>query len=110
MTPEEFVKGFYIERKDIVETYFDPTVETDVSQLIKSMKLDAEQTQKMKQILLATLRDGFYTVLLGIDGEANIGGNQMMYNLSDEDGNVLTGGEIEAYAWDYFHNNKFESE
>jgi hypothetical protein len=56
----------------------------------------------------AVLRDAFYTVLLGLDGEAQIGGHQETYEITDENGNILTGGEIESYAWEYFHNRRFE--
>ena len=52
------------------------------------------------------LTDMCYTILLGLDGEANIGGTQEMYKIYDESGSELTGGEIEAYAWEYFHDGK----
>jgi hypothetical protein len=32
-----------------------------------------------------------------------LGGEQVTYSLRDEDGNELTGGEIEASAWEQFH-------
>lgn len=54
------------------------------------------------------LRDAFYTTLLGLDGEAQIGERQETFKIEDENGNELTGGEIESYAWEYFHNNKLE--
>ena len=45
---------------------------------------------------------------MGLEGEAQIGERQESYKIEDENGNELTGGEIESYAWEYFHNNKFE--
>jgi len=108
MTPEEFVKNFYLERKSLVDLYLSSDNETDVSKLIADLKLDEQKTEKVRQILNAVLRDAFYTTLLGLDGEAQIGDEQETYKIEDENGNELTSGEIESYAWEYFHNNKFE--
>ncbi len=74
--------------------------------MIQSLNLDHKQLGTLKEILMATLRDAFYTTLLGLDGEAQIGDRQEAYRLTDEQGNELTGGEIEAFAWEYFHNAK----
>jgi len=109
MTAEDFVKGFYLERKSLIDIYFSKENKTDVSDLIASMNLDAEGNYKLKQILKAVLRDALYTVLLGLDGEAQIGGRQETYGITDENGNILTGGEIVAFAWEYFHNRRFEN-
>jgi hypothetical protein len=105
MTPEEFVKIFYKERQQLVDLYFDQQGHTDVSKMIQSLNLDHNKLG----ILMATLRDAFYTTLLGIDGEAKIGDRQETYRLTDEQGNELTGGEIEGFAWEYFHNAKASS-
>ena len=57
----------------------------------------------MKEIVDGILTDDFYTILLGLDGCANIGGLQVDYEIYDEDGNLLTGfGEIQAEAGEYF--------
>jgi hypothetical protein len=108
MTPEEFVKNFYLERKSLVDMYLSSANQTDVSKLIADLQLDEQKTEKIRQILNGVLRDAFYTTLLGLDGEAQIGERQETYKIKDENGNELTGGEIESYAWEYFHNNKFE--
>lgn len=108
MTPEEFVKNFYLERKMLVDLYLSSDKETDVSKLISNLELDEQKTEKIRQLLNGVLRDAFYTTLLGIDGQARIGKRQEVYTIEDENGNELTGGEIEGYAWEYFHNNKFE--
>ena len=106
MTPEEFVKNFYIERQRLVNLYFHGKEQTDVSSMIQSLNLDNEALMTVKEIILATLRDAFYTTLLGLDGEAQIGDTQETYRLTDEQGNELTGGQIESFAWEYFHNSK----
>lgn len=110
MTPEEFVKNFYLERKSLVDLYLSSDNDTDVSKLIAELQFDEQKTEKIRQILNAVLRDAFYTTLLGLDGESQIGERQQRYKIEDENGNELTGGEIEGYAWEYFHNNKFEFE
>ncbi len=108
MTPEEFVKNFYLERKSLVNLYLISDNETDVAKLIADLQLDEQKTEKLRQILNGVLTDAFYTTLLGLDGEAQIGERQETYKIEDENGNELTGGEIEGFAWEYFHNNKLE--
>lgn len=110
MTPEEFVKNFYLERKSLIDLYMGSDKEADVSKLIANLHLDEQKTEIIRQILNGVLREAFYTTLLGLDGAAQIGDRQETYNLQDENGNELTGGEIESLAWEYFHNNKFELE
>jgi hypothetical protein len=110
MTPEKFAKGFYVERKELLDLYFKSGSRSDVFRLIQSLNLDPSKHKILQEILAAVLRDAFYSILLGLDGEAQIGGVQEMYRLFDENGNELIGGEIEVYAWEYFHNGKFEAD
>ena len=110
MTAEEFVKAFYMEKKSFIDIYFNKENQTDVSQLIDTLKLDESGNNKLIEIIDAVLRDAFYAVLLGLDGEAQIGGIQENYTILDENNNILKPGEIEAFAWEYYHNNKFEKE
>ena len=107
MTPYEFVKGFYLERQSLIDTYFNADSKTDVSELIKALNLDDKGNERLRQILNGSLRDTLYTILLGLDGEASIGDQQTLYKLFDEENNELTGGEIEVSAYEYFHNNKY---
>ena len=45
----------------------------------------------------------YYTLLLGLDGEASLGNTQITYKLYDENGNLLNEcGELEAAAYRYF--------
>jgi hypothetical protein len=110
MTSEEFVKNFHTERQRLIDIYFDYKGQTDVSKMIISLDLDEKKTEIVRNILMATLRDAFYTTLLGLDGEAQIGGRQENYQLTDELGNNLASGQIESFAWEYFQNNKFNSD
>ncbi|HWJ29327.1 MAG TPA: hypothetical protein VNS32_22495 [Flavisolibacter sp.] len=106
MTSEDFVKGFYLEKEKLLKIYFSPDPKTQVGLDINSLNPTKEQKAKLKSILDGALTDMCYTILLGLDGEAQIGGIQEMYRLYDENGNELTDDEIEGYAWEYFHNQK----
>jgi len=112
MTPEEFVKGFFLEKTKSLDLYFETNNKSGVAQaseLIKELELSPEKQIKLKEIIDMVLTDTFYTVLLGLDGATQIGNTQELYKLYDEKGNELIGGDIESLAWEYFHNNKFES-
>ena len=101
MNTEEFVKAFYSEKQDFLNEYLSEKSETEVGQLIKSLDLTEKQTEIMKKVLNVSFTDIFYSILLGLDGSASIGGIQEMYDLKDENGNQLSG-EIEGYAYKYF--------
>lgn len=104
MNPEEFVKNVFKEKEYLVRTYSASNGQTHVNTLIETLDLTAKQKKILIKAIDAALTDGFYTLLLGLDGAASIGEKQEMYKLTDEQGNELTGGEIEAFAWEYFHN------
>ena len=110
MTPENFAKEFYKEKKKSIDLYFDFEKQTEVGELIKSLNLDEKGNERVRQIINGILTDSLYTILLGIDGATVIGENQELYKLLDEDGKEITGGEIEAEAWEFFHNYKYEIE
>ena len=105
MNTEEFVKAFYSEKQSFLKEYLSEKSETEVAQLIKTLNLTNQQSEIMKKILDSSFTDVFYTILLGLDGSASIGGIQEMYDLKDENGNQLSG-EIEGYAYEYFQENK----
>ena len=101
MNTEELVKAFYTEKQDFLKEYLSENPESEVGQLIKSLNLTDEQNVIMEKVMNSTLTDVFYTILLGLDGCASIGGIQELYELKDENGNLLTG-EIDGYAYEYF--------
>ena len=107
MNTEEFVKGFYKEKQDFLTEYLSANPKSEVGQMIRTLNLNDQQAEIMKKIMDGTLTDIFYTILLGIDGSASIGGIQEMYDLKDENGNQLNG-EIEGYAYEYFHEQNTE--
>ena len=109
MNAEEFVQQFVILKESLIQEYFDTTSDTEVFDKIDKLDLDFEKEKILQEILDDVLTDALYTILLGLDGEAQIGDSQETYDLSDENGNKLTGsGEIEAYAWENFHGLKHD--
>ena len=103
MTAEDFTKLFLSEKQDLLKSFTTGEPETLVFSLVKQMGLTNDQQALMKKVIDAVLTDTFYTVLLGLDGAASIGGVQEDYVIKDEAGTTLTGGEIEAHAYDLFH-------
>lgn len=113
MTTEEFVKNFYLEKQNIFNSSFDTQSEhrTLVSTKIEELNLNDIETEKLKKIISYLLDDTFYTILLGLDGSASIGDSQESLKIYDEEDNLISEGEdLEGYAYEYFHENKLETE
>jgi hypothetical protein len=108
MTPEEFVTCVAREKEELLTTYFDPESGSAVAAQIEALMLCGEQTEALRLILDSALTDALYTLLLGLDGAASIGGVQSDYDLRAEDGTPLTGGVLEAVAWERFHGTARE--
>lgn len=109
MTTEQFVKNFYQEKQNIFNSCFDHDSEyrTLVSSKIEQLNLNFEQTQKLKEIISDLLTDTFCTILLGLDGSANIGYSQESFKIYDEGNNLISEeGDLEGLAYEYFHQNQ----
>jgi len=107
MTPKDFVECFFQEKQSMLADYLRTPPTTTVGQKIASLEVGSSQKARLAEILDDVLTDAFYTVLLGLDGEARIGGTQQPFKLYDEGGTLLTdGGEIEAAAWERFHGGR----
>ena len=109
MTPKDFVEGFYKEKQNLLKQYLSPESQSEVGALIKSMGLDKEQSDVLEKLLNSSFTDIFYTILLGLDGCASIGGLlQQQYTVLDENNEQVCGeehlGEVEALAYEYFHD------
>lgn len=107
---KEFVKQFYIEKVKICNNCFDKEYGSLTNSLIKQLDLDKEQTNLLEKVIDSLMTDTFYSILLGLDGESVIGEEQKTYTIIDEDGNNLSDGHIEVYAYEYFHNELYEKE
>lgn len=71
------------------------------------MNLSPEQTQQLREMLDVFTTDALYTLLLGLDGSAAVGGDQRHYTLLDEDGSVIAEeGDLEAAAYAWFHESR----
>lgn len=109
MTTEEFVKNFYQEKQNILNSSFDNQSEyrTLVSSKIEELNLNEVQSEKLKEIVSHLLTDSFYNILLGLDGSASIGDSQENFKIYDEEDHLISeGGDLEGYAYEYFHENK----
>ena len=107
VTPEEFVKEFWLLKNQSLSSVINDN-QSLAHQLLKKLNLTQEQKSALPEFLDIMLTDVLYTVLLGLDGAAQIGEKQVVYSLLDEEGNKICGemGEVEAFAYDYFHNQK----
>ena len=77
---------------------------------IKEMGFTEIQTDQFKEVIDVLLNDVFYTILLGLDGKSSIGNTQQNYKIFDEDSNLISNcGELEASAYEYFHEGKYEN-
>lgn len=102
MTPEEFVKEFSQLKSYIESNYFSDSSDISRVKELTDAGLNDQQVEVVKELLSDALTDSLYTVLLGLDGCASIGSQQISYNLKDEDGNQISG-DIESLAWEEFH-------
>lgn len=109
MTAEEFVKNWYQEKQNILNSCFDHQSEyrSLVSAKIEALHLNESQTEKLKDLISDLLTDTFYTLLLGLDGSAAIGNSQESFKIYDEGNRLISdGGDLEGLAYEYFHENK----
>ena len=108
MTSAEFVACVAKEKEDLLAVYFGAGSEAAVAKQIEALRLSPEQTEKVKAILDGALTDAFYTFLIALDGEGSLGGQQRLFELRDEDGTLLSGGNLEGPAWEQFHGGNSE--
>lgn len=100
MTGEEFVKNCYKEKDNMLKMYFDKTLETSVGEKIRSLEARGISEEEVRGLVDSVLKEAFYTMLLGLEGEASLGASQEMYKIYDEEDNLVE--DIEGYAFDAF--------
>jgi len=106
MNASEFVSCWRREKDELLRLFTDPSSQSAVAHKINSLNLSAEKQEITKEIVDEILTDSFFTLLLGLDGAANIGGIQASYALHDEHGNVVySPGELEEEAYSQFYNS-----
>ena len=97
----EFARNFYLERKKFLKYSFES---------IEQLNLEENDTEKVKSFISTLLTDVFYTILMGLEGEASLGEIQQTYKIYDEEENLISNcGELEVEAYEYFHENKYEA-
>ncbi len=104
MNAEEFVACCKREKETLLKLFQDSKSGLAVSEGIAALQLSEEQSRLMNQILDGVLTDVFYTLLVGLDGGASLGGVQQTYKIYDEQDQLISDcGDLEAAAWEQFH-------
>lgn len=107
MNAKEFVKCWKDQKDYYLKSCFDKTSDLLVAQQIASLNLDNNKQKAMYEIIDGILTDTYYSLLLGLDGCGKIGGLQVMYKIYDEDDNSISDcGDIEAEAYEQFHEEE----
>ncbi|MEI6351078.1 MAG: hypothetical protein WCP06_08225 [Verrucomicrobiota bacterium] len=108
MTPEEFVQCFQREKNDLLRTYLDASSGSVVATRMAELARAPDQFSLMRDVVDTVLTDTFYTILLGLDGCASLGGVQQNYHIRDESGAVVCNGDgtIEVLAYASFHDDR----
>lgn len=103
MTGEEFVRLCFAEKESILREYCSPETESTVGAMVRDLVRAGADQETLHKLLDLVLTENWYRILLALDGSASLGGEQMTYEVRDEDGNILNEcGELEAAAWDMF--------
>ena len=106
MTGEEFVRLCFEEKESILREYCDPETESTVGAMVRELVRAGADQETLHKLLDLVLTENWYSMLLALDGSASLGGEQMTYEVRDEDGNILNEcGELEAAAWEVFMEN-----
>ena len=101
MTPRDFVKEFYQFKQSYVASVAQSGSQANA--LFQKMKLSEAQQALGAELLETVITDVLYTVLLGLDGAAQIGIKQVNYTVLDECNNRICGdGEVEELAYELF--------
>ena len=103
MNGEEFVKLCYKEKETILNEYFSESSSTAVTKKVKNLMRAGVGKDDLYKLIDSVRTDAYYTLLLGLDGAASLGGKQISYKIYDEKGTLLNKcGEIEEHAFTYF--------
>ncbi len=104
MTPKEFAHEFSLLRKSLLDDYFNNNKSLNGG-LLATMNLTSENKEIAYKVVENAITDALYTALLGLDGCAIIGHEQVVYKLFDNNNNLLAGdGRLEAHAYEELQN------
>lgn len=93
LAASEFVRACKEERDAMLAMFSDASAGTTVGQHLDAAQLNSEQRRNVIAALDVALTDTFYTLLMGLAGEASLGGQQQVYRLSDEMGQPISPSE-----------------
>ena len=113
MTAEQFVKLCFEEKERTLQSYFDQNGGTAVGRIIRLLIEQGAREEDVHELVSSVLEETYYGILLALDGEASLGGVQMIYKIFDEDDNLLSEcGDLEGGAYEYLmeeRNNKIRN-
>lgn len=107
MNTSDFVACWRREKDSLSSAFLDSSSRSEVAAKIASLNLEDSQLALVREIIDGVLTDVFYSLLLGLDGAASIGGVQQAYRILAENGELVSEcGDLEAEAWSQFHDAK----
>ncbi len=106
LASEEFVKAVRQERDELLDVYFNSNKNSLVQSLIESMELEPSKRAILKEIIKTSLADGFSILLNGLEGNTFLGEKQQGYTVEDEEGNIISDGNIGELTDIYLHEKQ----
>ena len=104
MTALQFAQPWRAEKDHLLSVFLDADSQTAVAASVAGLGLSADQARGLREVLDSALTATIYTMLLGLDACASIGGRQESYRLFSASGEQLSGdGRLEESAWEVFH-------
>lgn len=101
MPAKQFVAHWKAEKAHLLRRALEPG--SLVAEQLAALALSDTQRVQLERALDTLLSDTLYTLLLGLDGCAEIGGEQQTYSITDESGAML--GSLESEAYEQFHGD-----
>lgn len=102
MTGEKFVELCFKEKEAMLSEYFS-SESSLVSNIIDGLIESGASRETLYNLVNSVLSETFYRLLLALDGEASLCGEQICYKIYDEDNNLFNEcGEIEEAAYTFF--------
>ncbi|GHG66672.1 hypothetical protein GCM10010919_14580 [Alishewanella longhuensis] len=104
MTSDEFAELWKMEKDSFLKCCVEADDESELASYVRAMNLSPDQKERFDKAIDQLLTDVFYTLLLGLDGSASIGGVQQPYKILDENDSLISEcGDLEAAAYEKFH-------
>ncbi|HEX5006471.1 MAG TPA: hypothetical protein VFV70_05125 [Hyphomonadaceae bacterium] len=104
MIAEDFARSCKRERDLMMVAYLQEGSETVVAAHLGAAALSERQREHVANAIEAALTDGFYTLLMALDGATSLGGCQQNFKVADSEGRLVCNGDgqLEAAAYSAF--------